>query len=123
MSNVCAVEVLQHNQSPTVAGRSSAAALPGKAGQAHRAGQCFGSQNSQVQSVVGGCAAGLFSLFIAAQNGLSTKAIRSYCTRFLGDMTRASTTLLVLCRPRLRPLSFWAQRHARSRLGCACVCH
>ena len=50
MSNVCAVEVLQYNQSPTVAGRSSAAALPGKAGQAHRAGQCFGSQNNKVSS-------------------------------------------------------------------------
>ena len=51
MSDVCAVEVLQHNQSPTIAGRSSPAALPGKAGQAHRAGQCFVSPSSKIQSV------------------------------------------------------------------------
>ena len=125
MSDVCAVEVLQHNQSPTIAGRSSAAALPGKVGPAHRAGQCFVSQSSrfsQFDSFVGGCVAGL-CLFLAAQNGLTTKAIRSFCTGFLGDMTRASTMLPVRCRLRLRLLSFCAQRNARSRLGCACVCH
>ena len=51
MSDVCAVGALQHNQSPIIAGRSSAAALPGKVGQAHKAGQCFGSQSSKLQSV------------------------------------------------------------------------